>query len=59
MTREDARTLYQQKIDSDMPSRLEWLDDPRYWEKSDRKLTPAEFEYAIKALCVGNVNDPD
>lgn len=59
MTQEEAKRIYRRKVSFVPAERNNWFNDPSNWADSDRQLSPAEFEYAIKALCLGASYDEE
>lgn len=54
MTQEEAKRIFRRQVSFNAADRNNWFNDPANWAEADRQLSPAELEYAIKALCVGN-----
>lgn len=50
MTRELAESLYRRKLANGLDPSADWFNDPKNWPESNRRLTPAELCYAMKAL---------
>lgn len=50
MTKECAQALYRQHLEAGRNPDADWLNDPQNWLEANRRLTPAELQYAGRAL---------